>query len=428
MKMPNALPSLLVVDDDHFILRQVSHIARNDFIVVTAASPADVTDDMLAGLDTLILDLKIPDSDSVMFLMSLASRAASIRLIIASGLELKTIKLMASVARSMKFRSVDIMQKPFTASMLTPMLLCGRALRDSWIEIHEAASPLKIDLAAELPRSLRLNEMAAYFQPQVSLHDGKFVGAEALCRWEHPSLGIIMPADFIEHVEDQQIAMAFTLYMAEEAIRGFKYACEATRTTGHLSVNFPISVLQEPKLAHYLSSILEKHHFSPSKFIVEITERGISEDSTKSSATIAQLRIRGFKISLDDFGTGYSSFEKLKDIAIDEIKIDRLFVSDAVNSHTSQTLILAALKIAEELQLQVVAEGIENAETASWLAGHGTIIGQGYLFSRALHVQELVSFIKRAPAETAILPGFIFPIGSSTSMQSSLPLEPTKSA
>jgi len=405
MNRPKSLPTLLVLDDDFFVLRQVRHMARQQFRVITASNTSEITEALLAELDTLVLDLNIPGDDSVLFLQSLAARAKTIRLILISGLELKTIKLVASVARLLKFRAVDIVQKPLTATALTPMLLCGRAYSDQKADRDEEISGLTFDVRSEIPRALSQNEMRAYFQPQISLLDGRFLGAEALCRWQHPALGILGPADFIDYVEDGQFALAFSLYMAEEALREFKHACEATRSSGHLSVNFPVACLQEPKLAQYLCSILEKHDFCRSKFIVEITERGISDDSTKSRATIAQLRICGFKISLDDFGTGYSSFEKLKDVAVDEIKIDRLFVSDAINSHTSQILILAALKIAEELELQVVAEGIENLATADWLARQGTVIGQGFLYSRPIPAEELTTFITHLSSHEAAQPG-----------------------
>jgi len=404
MNRPESLPTLLVLDDDFFVLRQVRHMARQQFRVIAASNTSEITDAMLAELDTLVLDLNIPGDDSVLFLQSLAARAKNIRLILISGLELKTIKLVASVARLLKFRAVDIVQKPLTATALTPMLLCGRAFSDQKATRAEEISGLTFDVRSEIPRALSQNEMRAYFQPQISLLDGRFLGAEALCRWHHPALGILGPADFIDYVEDGQFALAFSLYMAEEALREFKHACEATRSSGHLSVNFPVACLQEPKLAQYLCSILEKHDFSRSKFIVEITERGISDDSTKSRATIAQLRICGFKISLDDFGTGYSSFEKLKEVAVDEIKIDTLFVADAINSHTSQILILAALKIAEELELQVVAEGIENLATADWLARQGTVIGQGFLYSRPIPAKELIAFVAHLPCHEAAHP------------------------
>lgn len=394
MTEQHTLPTLLVVDDDLFIRRQVSHIAGQHFRVRSASSTEVVSAEMLEDVDTLVLDLSIPGGDAVAFMQSLAPRAPHIRLILVSGLELKTIKFTASVARQLKFRCVELLEKPFTRKTLVPMLLSGRDLSADEKELPVAGGLAALDFDAELLRALQHSEFVSYFQPQVRLYDRCFLGAEALCRWRHPRLGLLGLGEFIERVENGPLAMAFTLYMADDAIGKFKSATEATGSGGHLSINLPVAVLEDPKTASYLGSILQKHAFRPQDLIVEITERGIGADTAQSSATIANLRIRGIRISLDDFGTGYSSFEKLKDLAVDEIKIDKHFVSDAVHSRTSQTLIHAALRIAEELDLQVVAEGIETEPVAAWLSGQGNIIGQGYLYSHPLPEDALIGFLQ----------------------------------
>jgi EAL domain-containing protein (putative c-di-GMP-specific phosphodiesterase class I)/ActR/RegA family two-component response regulator len=394
MKEQHTLPTLLVVDDDLFIRRQVSHIAGHYFRVRCSSSTVAIAESILEDVDTLVLDLSIPGGDAVAFMQSLARRAPQIRLILVSGLDLKTIKFTASVARQLNFRSVELLEKPFTRKTLVPVLLRDIGLAADVPDLPVAGGTAAMDFEAELLRALQQSEFVSWFQPQVRLYDRGFLGAEALCRWRHPRLGLLGLGEFIERVETGPLAMAFTLYMADEAIGKFKRATEAAGLGGHLSINLPVAVLEDPKLASYLGSILQKHAFRPQDLIVEITERGIGADTAQSSATIANLRIRGIRISLDDFGTGYSSFEKIKDIAIDEIKIDKHFVSDAVHSRTSQTLINAALRIAEELDLQVVAEGINTEPVAAWLASRGNIIGQGYLYSHPLPEDALIAYLQ----------------------------------
>jgi len=395
MKAQDAVPTLLVVDDDLFIRRQVSHIAGMQFQVRCASSPEGVSDAMREDIDTLVLDLSIPGADAVAFMQSLAPRAPQIRLVLVSGLDLKTLTFTASVARQLKFRSVELLEKPFTYNSLMPMLMCSADLSAGAPELPVAGGMMALDFDAELLRALQQSEFVSWFQPQVRLADRSFLGAEALCRWRHPRLGLLGLGEFIDQVENGPLAMAFTLYMADDAIGRFKDARTTAEIGGHLSINLPVAVLEEPKLASYLGSILKKHAFRPQDLIVEITERGIGADTAQFSATIASLRIRGIRISLDDFGTGYSSFEKLKRIAVDEIKIDKHFVSDAVHSRTSQTLIHAALRIAQELDLQVVAEGIETELVAAWLASQGNIIGQGYLYSHPLPADALIAYLRR---------------------------------
>ena len=394
MKEQHTLPTLLVVDDDLFVRRQVSHIAGHYFRVRCSGSTEDIAESILEDVDTLVLDLNIPGGDAVAFMQSLAPRAPQIRLSLVSGLDLKTIKFTASVARQLNFRSIELLEKPLTRKTLVPVLLCDKDLTAEEPDLPVAGGMAALDFDTELLRALQRSEFVSWFQPQVRLYDRAFLGAEALCRWRHPRLGMLGLGEFIERVENGPLAMAFTLYMADDAIGKFKRATEAAGLGGHLSVNLPVAVLEDPKLASYLGSILLKHAFRPQDLIVEITERGIGSDTTQSSATIANLRIRGIRISLDDFGTGYSSFEKIKDIAVDEIKIDKHFVSDVVHSRTSQTLIHAALRIAEELDLRVVAEGIDTEPVAAWLASQGNIIGQGFLYSHPVPEDALIAFLQ----------------------------------
>lgn len=401
-------PKLLVVDDDPLIHRQVEHIAGGDFSVETAFTTTNVTDAMLCDLNTLVLDLNLPDGDAIGFMQSLATRSPGIRLVLVSGLEPKTIKLAAAVARQLQFRSVETACKPLTTGNLAPLLhQCTLADQRDPEQSDAPSLANSLELGAELHRALAQNEFQSYFQPQVDLHSGLCVGAEALCRWVHPTLGVLEPATFIKELENGPLCMAFTLYMVDDAIQRFQRAVKGAGFEGRLSVNIPVAALEDSRLAAFLIDILRKHWFSPSKLIVEITERGITNDSLSIRATIASMRIHGMKISLDDFGTGYSSFEKLKNIAVDEIKIDRLFISDITHSYTSQTLAAAALEIAKHLNLRVVAEGVETDEVANWLAAHVNLIAQGYLYSRALEVTKFSEHIhNKLIATTKITPKF----------------------
>jgi len=392
---------LLVVDDDPFVHRQVRHIAGREFAVTSTLSTSSVTAAMLESLDTLLLDLNLPDGDAIGFMQGLGERARNIHLILISGLESKTLRLTASVARQLQFRSVEIAAKPLSAARLTPLLqarLADRVCTDAPLKTPMPNGGLSLE--QELHRALARNEFLSHFQPQYDLNTGRCTGAEALCRWAHPRLGLLGPGSIIDALEGGPLSMAFSLYMLDDAIERFKAATAGTHFTGTLSVNVPVSALESPRLANLVQEILRRHDFPAQRLTVEITERGISRDAACSSATIASLRIRGVRISLDDFGTGYSSFEKLKDLAIDEIKIDKHFIADVIESRTSQTLVQAAISIADEMGLQVVAEGIETAEIAHWLADQGHLLGQGYLYARPLVPSAFRDLLLQHPQDT----------------------------
>lgn len=397
---------LLLVDDDPFVHRQVRHIAGREFVVTSTLSTSAVTDAMLESLDTLVLDLNLPDGDAIGFMQGLGARAQDIHLVLISGLETKTLRLSASVARQLHFRSVEVAGKPLSGARLTPLLqarLNGKASAD---KTAQAPAPYcALSLEQELHRALARNEFLSHFQPQYDLNSGRCIGAEALCRWAHPRLGLLGPGSIIDTLEGGPLSMAFSLYMLDDAIERFKAATAGTDFCGSLSVNVPVSALESPRLANLVHEILLRHDFPAARLTVEITERGISRDAACSSATIASLRIRGVRISLDDFGTGYSSFEKLKDLAVDEIKIDKHFVADVIESRTSQTLVQAAISIADEMGLQVVAEGIETLEMANWLADQGHLVGQGYLYARPLDPSAFRDLLLQQPLGIPIGPG-----------------------
>jgi EAL domain-containing protein (putative c-di-GMP-specific phosphodiesterase class I) len=126
---------------------------------------------------------------------------------------------------------------------------------------------------------------------------------------------------------------------------------------------------------------------------VEITERGLQGNQNDHASAVAMMRIKGIEISIDDFGTGNSGFQRLKKIAVDEIKLDKMFVQDVCESRTSQLLVKAAIDIARELNVRLVVEGIETTEALSWLCAAGDFIGQGYLFSRPLPREELEKYL-----------------------------------
>ncbi len=402
MTEPHSPRKLLVVDDDPFVHRQVRHIVGREFAVTSILSTNKATDAMLESLDTLVLDLNLPDGDAIGFMQDLGSRAQNMHLILISGLETKTLRLTASVARQLDFRSVEIAGKPLSGARLSPLLQAPLSSRQSTGRSAHAPMPNSgLSLEQELHRALARNEFLSHFQPQYDLNSGLCTGAEALCRWAHPRLGLLGPGSIIEALEGGPLGMAFSLYMLDDAIERFKAATAGTGFCGNLSVNVPVSALESPRLANLVQEILLRHDFPAPRLTVEITERGISRDAASSSATIASLRIRGVRISLDDFGTGYSSFEKLKDLAVDEIKIDKHFVADVIESRTSQTLVQAAISIADEMGLQVVAEGIETTEIASWLAAQGHLHGQGYLYARPLDPSDFRDLLLQLPQDAA---------------------------
>jgi diguanylate cyclase (GGDEF)-like protein len=234
-----------------------------------------------------------------------------------------------------------------------------------------------------LRRALGTPELALHFQPQVAL-DGSLAGAEALLRWTSPSMGRVPPSTFIPIAEETGLIHA----LGEWSLRAgceclAKWKEEKRPVGGHLSINVSPWQLARPEFVDRLADIVEASEVEPDRLTLEITESAILFDVAETVAKLRQIRSLGVRIALDDFGTGYSSLALLKDLPLDEIKIDQSFVRD-IEDGANRHLVRVVVAIGAELGMQVVAEGVETPAARDALAALGCTCFQGYLFGRPM--------------------------------------------
>ena len=251
----------------------------------------------------------------------------------------------------------------------------------------DAHSPSSLTLVTQIRPALERGEIVVFYQPKVRLSDGRVAGAEALVRWEHPGRGLVLPDEFIPLVEKTVLLRPLTLYVVDRV-------CENWRAWADAGVEIPVAINLSPRslldthLPDQIAEILERWGV-PSSFVqLELTENFLVADSGRSNAVIDKLSRHGIGLSIDDFGTGYSSLSHLKRLPIDEIKIDRSFVSQ-MNAHANDFMIArATIELGKNLGLRVVAEGVEDRETFDRLADFGCDEAQGYYISRPLPFEE----------------------------------------
>ncbi|SIQ00771.1 diguanylate cyclase (GGDEF) domain-containing protein [Rhizobium sp. RU33A] len=240
-------------------------------------------------------------------------------------------------------------------------------------------------LEAELRTGLDQGQFFLLFQPQVALTSGRLVGAEALLRWQHPTLGMISPAEFISISEANGFICDLGQFM-------FKEACKAaTNWPSHVSVAVNISPVQflRGDLLSDIRAALDASGLQPHRMHVEITESIFVERSEELLSKLDALRDLGVTIALDDFGTGYSSLSYISSLPLDKLKIDQSFVRDMVSDPAAQSIVQAVMTLAHGLNLKVVGEGIENALQSEMLAAMGCEEGQGYLFGRPQSARQI---------------------------------------
>lgn len=246
-----------------------------------------------------------------------------------------------------------------------------------------------LQLVAKLRDALEREEFRVYYQPKLNLAEGKIVGVEALIRWEHPEKRVISPFEFIPLAEESGLILPIGEWILRTACKQNKTWQEAGLPPMIMAVNLSVRQLYQPHLVERVERILEETGLAPEYLELEITE-SMMMDVHHVLPILQKLKQIGVRISLDDFGTGYSSLYYLKEFPIDIIKVDQSFVQKCTLDMKDATIVKAIIAMAHQLNVQVVAEGIETKEQLIFLQQNLCNQGQGYLFSKPLPAEELV--------------------------------------
>ena len=239
----------------------------------------------------------------------------------------------------------------------------------------------RLTVLSDFRRGLESDEFVLHFQPVVDVDGSVVQGAEALVRWQHPELGLLPPPDFIPIAEQSGLIGPLTRYVLERAISD----CTTWRTHGHdlaVAVNLSVRDLLDRDLPGHVSSILGTYNLTPERLHLEITESMIMSDPERALATVRRLRDLGVRISVDDFGTGYSSLSNLKQLPVNDLKIDRSFISTLLQDESDLIIVRSTIGLGHDLGLNVIAEGVEDEMTLKRLALLGCDLAQGYHLGR----------------------------------------------
>ncbi|MEA5477138.1 EAL domain-containing protein [Pseudanabaena galeata UHCC 0370] len=244
-------------------------------------------------------------------------------------------------------------------------------------------------LANSLHRAIDRNELRVFYQPLVDLQSGQIVGAEALARWQHPDLGIIMPSKFIPVAEQTGLMLRLTeviLYSVCEQMQAWR---KADIDYGFVAVNLSGQHFRpDNNLIELIGKVLQDTGIDPEHLELELTESIIMQNAEFTIQVLSQLQAIGVKVAIDDFGTGYSSLSYLKHFPVNTLKIDRCFIQDITTDRHDATISLAIIDLAHSLSLQVIAEGVETAEQIQFLKENNCDQVQGYFFSPPLPAPE----------------------------------------
>jgi len=383
-----ATTRVLVVDDQEHVRRWVRTVLKNvgitDVTEVTDGRGAfDAVSKPDERFDLILCDLRMPGRDGIETIRSFSGLHLDTAIAIMSIEEERVIETAGILAEVQGLRLLGTISKPLTAAKLTPILERMRHVAPV------AGEPMVKAPVKDIRMAFENREFQLLFQPKVRMLTGEFAGVEALVRWNHPELGLLDPAQFMEEVEaDDEYIRWLTDFCLESAIATAGRWRSAQRELP-VAVNLSIRAFDRLDLPEAVEAFALDAGVPPDWITLEITETHVERDVVKLLDVATRLRLKGFNLSIDDFGTGQSGLSKLHRLPFNELKIDRQFVHGCSHSNSQRSVVEASLALARSLRMTAVAEGIQLRPDWDLLAGLGCEVMQGFFIARPMTEEGL---------------------------------------
>ena len=259
-------------------------------------------------------------------------------------------------------------------------------------EMNEAAVE-RLMTKSKLKRAFERDELLVQYQPKYNLETGEVFGAEALVRWELPERGIILPADFIPIAEESSLIIDIGEWVLDKVCEDFRFWQRSVSSPGRVSVNLSLKQLRQSNFPERFRAILRGHEVSPTSLELEITETTLMENPERTIKLLDELYALGLHLAIDDFGTGYSSLSALQQFPISTLKIDKSFVEDMAHNPGDETIVSTIVQMGRNLDMDVVAEGVESEDQLNLLQKLGCTYAQGLLFGDPMSCDDYLELL-----------------------------------
>jgi len=366
------------------ILREVSRRLSN----ITNKSRGDIIARM--GSDEFLI--LCPDT-SERSSLELASSISS-ELQPSYNVENRNIELTVNIGYSIYPQHADAVEKLINCAEVA---MYAAKESNTLIKQYEHSLDLgklkRLELSSNFRQAAEQDQFLLYYQPQINFTSKEITSVEALIRWLHPEHGLIPPDDFIPLAEQTGHISVITSWVISHAFEQLASWHKAHHKLG-ISINISAHDIQNKEILTTIEACLKKNNLDPTFITIEITESSIMLYTNETSAALCKLSELGIKISIDDFGTGYSSLQHLKRMPVNEMKIDRSFVRHMKNNENDAVIVRSTIDLAHNLGLQVIAEGIEDDETAEVLEILGCDYGQGYHIAKPMSKDDFCNWLK----------------------------------
>ncbi len=257
----------------------------------------------------------------------------------------------------------------------------------------QKAADARLFLEKEMRLALKNEDFILYYQPQVEVGGG-VRSCEALIRWRHSEKGLISPADFIPVAEESGLIIPLGLWVFNEACQQMRQWLDQGVKIDHIAVNVSSRQFRQGDFVDQLIQVIESHQISAQHIFIELTEGVVIDDFIDTIEKMRELKAIGVQFSIDDFGTGYSSLAYLKQLPLDELKIDQSFIRDLIIDENDTVIVETIINMTKNLNLDVIAEGVETVQQKAFLEQKGCVVFQGYLFSKPLPALEFIEYLQ----------------------------------
>ncbi len=342
----------------------------------------------------LLLDLLMPEMDGIEVMRRLAQIPNPPAIILMSGHDVGILNSAEKLCRAHGFDVLASLSKPVSLQQLKSILQrYGPDKPTPTGEIRRIHTGSQLGME-DLVYAIENEQLVLHFQPQIRLETGELSGVEALVRWRHPDLGIINLEHFIPQAEDNGLIAKITRWVINAAVKQEQLWTRQGLDVA-VSVNISAADITSLVLPEQLAELLEHNELEPSRLTLEITESALMGELVTSLDILTRLRLKGFGLSIDDFGTGYSSLSQLHRVPFTELKIDRSFVANMIRDDEAHAIVKTCIMLGHELNMHIVAEGVESEYHLQQLKQLGCDIAQGYAIARPMPADELLFWVQQ---------------------------------
>lgn len=398
---------LLIIDDDPLICKTLEHIAQKAGFEVMSTDSAFSFFSQLELFDPslIIVDLIMPEISGTDLMLRMAKLHTEAKLIITSGQDSSIIEAAEMLAKKNGLSVLGILKKPFSAANLKYLLTLHLSHFDKTTNSERwEDAPHNSEWTPSLEEIIRViedDEITLNFQPKLSASDGDLLGFEALARWNVPGRGQITPSLFIPLAERNHLYSVMTKNIARKGINWLGKlnklnttdSSKPTRSYG-LAFNITINALYDHDLPEQFLELCNEFEVAPNLITLEVSEPDSITDLDEFINALERFSKLGFHLSLDDFGTGHMAIRELVRSPFHEVKIDKKFVAICDKSQEAKAIVKCCIDIAKNLNLKVIAEGIETQEIRDFVEAEGCYAVQGYLISKPLQEEQVLAWMQ----------------------------------